>query len=49
MDFVDISEDTNKKKDKFLIFVIVSLSFLVISFLLIYFFGYEILKPYIKV
>ena len=48
MDFVDVSDNV-KKKDKFMLFIIVSLVFLVVSFLVIYLFGYNFLKPYIKV
>ncbi len=53
MDMVDVSEKENvelpKKKDKFMIFVYVSLIVLIVLGLLTYFFGYDLLKPYIKV
>lgn len=46
LEIIDVSE---KKKDYFLIFVIASLVILVVGFILIYFFGYNILKPFIEV
>lgn len=48
MAFVDIS-DNKKPKDKFMIGIIISLIILVILGALVYFFGYGLLKPYIKV
>lgn len=50
MDFVDISEgESVKKKDKFMICIYISLIVLVVLSSAIYFFGYDVLKPYIKV
>ncbi len=51
MEFVDVSEDTKKvkKNDKFIKGIYISLLVLVILGCLVYFFGYNILKPYIKV
>lgn len=50
MDFVDISECENvKKNDKFMVFIYISLIVLVVLSSVIYFFGYDVLKPYIKV
>ena len=50
MEFIDISENnTVKKKDKFMIGIYISLIVLVILFIILYIFGYDILKPYIKV
>jgi len=53
MDFIDVSDDVvtenKKKKDVFMIFVYTSLILLVILGSIIYFFGYELLKPFIKV
>lgn len=48
MDMIDVS-DTPKKKDKFMIGIYISLAVLVVLGLLVYFFGYEFLKPYIEV
>ena len=52
MDFIDVSDEdikVEKKKDKFMIFVYTSLVLLVILGSVIYFFGYDLLKPFIKV
>lgn len=50
MELVDVSEDkTIKKKDRFMIFIYISLILLIILGLLTYFFGYDLLKPIIKV
>lgn len=50
MEFIDISESNiTKKKDVFMICIYISLIVLVILSVTIYFFGYDILKPYIKV
>ena len=49
MEFEDISEEMPKKKDKFMTFVIISLIVLVVSSLIVYFFGYNLLKGFIKV
>ena len=48
MEMVDVS-DGEKKKDKFMIGIYISLTVLVVLGLAIYFFGYNILKPFIKV
>lgn len=48
MDFIDVSDNV-KKKDKFMIGVYVSLLVLVVLGLVVYFFGYDVLKPFIKV
>lgn len=47
MQFVDVSEP--KKKDKFMIGIIISLVILFVLGLLIYFFGYDLFKGFIKV
>lgn len=53
MELIDMSdiEDTpkEKKKDRFMLGIYISLVVLVVLGLLIYFFGYDILKPFIKV
>ena len=52
MDFVDISDekvDTKRKKDKFMTGIYISLIVLVVLAFLVYFFGYDILKPLIRV
>lgn len=50
MDFVDVSEDKKtKKKDRFMLYIYISLILLAILGLLTYFFGYDLLKPIIKV
>lgn len=46
LELIDVSE---KKKDKFMIGVIISLIILVLLGCLTYFFGYDLLKSYIKV
>ena len=38
-----------KKQDKFMFYIYISLIVLIVLGLLIYFFGYELLKPFIKV
>lgn len=48
MEMIDVS-DGEKKKDKFMIGIYISLAVLVVLGLAIYFFGYNILKPFIKV
>lgn len=48
MEMVDVSEDV-KKKDKFMIGIYISLVVLVILGLIVYFFGYDLLEPLIKV
>ncbi len=48
MMLVDVSEE-KKKTDKFMIGIYISLIVLIILGLIVYFFGYEFLKPYIKV
>ncbi len=47
-EMIDVSEDV-KKKDKFMIGVYISLVILVVLGLLVYLFGYDIVKPYIRV
>lgn len=46
MELIDISD---KKRDKFIIGIIISLIVLVILGTLIYFFGYDLFKVFIKV
>ena len=48
MELVDVSDGV-KTKDKFMIGIYVSILILVILALLIYFFGYNVLKPFIRV
>lgn len=53
MEIIDMS-DTNdklssKKNDKFMLGVYISLIVLVCLGLIVYFFGYEVLKPFIRV
>ncbi len=48
MQMIDVSENV-KKKDKFMIGIYISILVLIILGLLIYFFGYDFLKPFIKV
>lgn len=48
MEFVDVSDGV-KTKDKFMIGIYVSIVVLIILALLIYFFGYDVLKPFIRV
>lgn len=47
MEFIDISDV--KKKDKFMIGIYISLGILLVLGLLTYFFGYDLLKSFIKV
>lgn len=50
VELIDISDDIMPiKKDKFMTYIYISLIVLVVLGLLIYFFGYEIFKPFIKV
>lgn len=50
MDFVDISgSEKPKNKDTFMIYIYISLIVLLVLSFIVYFFGYDILKPYIKV
>ena len=50
MDLVDVSnEKETKKKDRFMLGVYISLILLVALGLIVYFFGYDLLKPIIKV
>ena len=46
MQMIDVSED---KKDKFMTGIYISLIVLLVLSLIIYFFGYELLRPFIKV
>ena len=51
MEMIDVSESTNKdvkKKDKFMTYIYISLVILVVLGLLTYFFGYDLLKPFIE-
>lgn len=48
MDMVDVSDNIKKKKDKFMIFIYISLVILVLLSIITYFFLYDFLKPYIK-
>lgn len=47
-EMIDVSEE-EKKKDKFMIGIYISLIILVVLGLLVYFFGYDIVKSYIQV
>ncbi len=50
MDFIDVSEEKKvKKKDRFMTLIYILLIILVVLGLITYFFGYELLKPLIKV
>lgn len=50
MELVDVSDKkTVKKKDRFMLFVYISLILLIVLGLITYFFGYDLLKPIIKV
>lgn len=52
MEMIDVSEFTNKdfrKKDRFMTYIYISLIVLVVLGLLTYFFGYDLLKPFIEV
>ncbi len=50
MSLVDVSEDkVVPKKDRFMLGIYISLILLLVLGLITYFFGYEILKPIIKV
>lgn len=49
MDNLEIIEIDEKKDDKFMKGIYISLIVLVILGLIVYFFGYEVLKPFIKV
>ena len=50
MEFVDISEsDDVKKKDYFMIGIYIAIAILIITGSLIYFFGYDFFKQFIKV
>lgn len=48
MEMIDVS-DNGKKKDKFMIGIYVSLIVLVVLGLVVYFFGYNLLKGFIEV
>ncbi len=48
MEMIDVSENV-KKKDKFMVIIYISLIVLVLLGTLTYFFGYDLLKPFIKV
>lgn len=47
-EMIDVSEE-EKKKDNFMIGIYISLIILVVLGLLVYFFGYDIVKSYIQV
>lgn len=52
MEMIDVSESTNKdakKKDEFMTCIYISLIVLVVLGLITYFFGYDLLKPFIEV
>ena len=50
MELVDEKKKkTVKKKDRFMLFVYISLILLIVLGLITYFFGYDLLKPIIKV
>jgi hypothetical protein len=49
MEMIDVSDNVKKKKDKFMIGIYISLIVLVVLGLVTYFFGYELLKPFIEV
>lgn len=44
-----VSEPVKKKKDKFMMGIYIALLVLIVLGLVTYFFGYDVLKPYIKV
>lgn len=48
LEIIEEKQET-KKQDKFMLGIYISLIVLVVLGLLIYFFGYEIFKPFIKV
>ena len=48
LDLIDVSEEKNKK-DTFMKNIYISLIVLIVLGLLVYFFGYNIFKPFIKV
>ena len=48
MEFVDISDDV-KRKDYFMIGIYIAIAILIIAGSLIYFFGYDFFKQFIKV
>lgn len=50
VEFIDVSDDVVvPKKDRFMTGIYISLIVLVILGLLVYLFGYELFKPFIKV
>ena len=50
LEMLDVSDNKEeKKKDYFMNFIMISLIDLVVLFIIVYFFGYNFLKPYIKV
>lgn len=50
LDFIDVSDEKQEiKKDKFMTGIYISLIVLVVLGLATYLFGYQLLKPFIKV
>lgn len=50
MSIIDVSDEIkNKGKDKFMIGIYISVIILILLSIITYFFGYELLKPFIKV
>lgn len=48
-EMIDVSDEVKKKQDKFMKGIYISLIVLVVLGLLVYFLGYDLLKPFIKV
>ncbi len=50
-ELIDVSDNvtSTKKKDKFMLGIYISLIILILLTIILYFFGYELFKPYIKV
>ena len=48
-EMIDVSDEVKKKQDKFMKGIYISLAILLVLGLLVYFFGYEVLKPFIRV
>lgn len=50
-ELIDVSDNvtSTKKRDKFMLGIYISLIILILLTIILYFFGYELFKPYIKV
>lgn len=50
-ELIDVSDNvtSTKKKDKFMLGIYISLIILILLTIILYFFGYELFKSYIKV